>query len=456
VPRRLGSVPRNGLQGIAMAATSDIFAEGFKQSPYWWEAARPETRLASPLPEATDVAIVGSGYTGLSAALELQRNGVAATVIEADALGHGASTRNGGHVSGGVNVAKGASAVDKALVERMLAEASEAYDHLAGLIEREKIDCYFQQVGRFTGAHCPGAYEDLARRVDALNRFADSGVDLVPRARQHEEIASDYYYGGITVKKGAALHPALLHKGLLEAAHKAGATLCAETRVGRIERQDGGFLVHTSKGQVRAREVIVATNGYTGEATPWHRRRVVPVASYIIATEEIGKERVRGLFPTLRVIGDTKRVLYYYRPSPDRTRVVFGGRASFAARSALETAPKLHGFMLGVFPQLEGVKITHAWNGFVAFTFDRVPHMGATDAEPGLHYCLGCNGSGVVMMTHLGHRTALKILGRTNRPSAFEELSMPGMPLYDGNPWFLPLVGEYYRLRDWIDRKLAA
>ena len=155
----------------------------------------------------------------------------------------------------------------------------------------------------------------------------------------------------------------------------------------------------------------------------------------------------------MRMIADTKRVLYYFRPSPDGTRVVFGGRASFRTRTALETAPILYEYMVGVFPQLRGVRLSHAWTGNVAFTFDRIPHMGDRD---GVHYALGCNGSGVVMMSHLGHRTALKILGRTNRPSAFDGLPFETRPLYHGTPWFLPAIGAWYKLRDWIDRRSAA
>lgn len=211
--------------------------------------------------------------------------------------------------------------------------------------------------------------------------------------------------------------------------------------------------MRTSRGTVRARQVVLGTNGYTGAATPWHRRRVIPVASYIIATEPLGQERVKELFPRLKVIADTKRVLYYFRPSPDGMRVVFGGRASFRSRTALETAPVLYRYMLGVFPQLDGVKISHAWNGNVAFTFDRVPHMGDRD---GVHYALGCNGSGVVMMSHLGHRIALKILGKTNRPSAFDSLPFETRPFYHGYPWFLPAVGAWYQMRDWLDRRWAA
>ncbi|WP_086465394.1 NAD(P)/FAD-dependent oxidoreductase [Oceanibaculum nanhaiense] len=431
--------------------TADIFADSFKAEPYWWEAARPTAALASTLPGATDVAIVGGGYAGLSTALELARNGTDVTVLEAEDLGWGASSRNGGMVSGGVNVGKGRTMEDDA-TRAMLAEAGAAYAHLENLITREGIDCFYARTGRFVGAHTPAAYEAQAKRVEALNRLAESEAYMVPRDRQHEEIASDFYHGGMVVQRAGGVHPALLHKGMLEAAHKAGARLCAGARVGRIDGAPGSFRLSTSKGELKAKEVVIATNGYTGDATPWQKRRLVPVGSFIIATEELGEERVRALFPKLRMISESKRVLCYYRPSPDGKRIIFGGRAKFGQATPTESAPILYGFMCDRFPQVRGVKITHAWTGNVAFTFDRLPHMGR---QAGLHYALGCNGSGVVMMTHLGHRTALNILGHANSPSAYEALPMPTVPLYGGNPWFLPIVGSYYRMRDWIDRRTA-
>ena len=197
---------------------------------------------------------------------------------------------------------------------------------------------------------------------------------------------------------------------------------------------------------------MIATNGYTGSLTPALKRRVVPIASHIIATEELPPDLARSLIPRARTLSDTKRVLCYYRMSPDGARMVFGGRARFTQVDATVSAPILHRYMVDRFPQLRGVRVTHAWTGNVAFSFDALPHMGRRD---GLHYCLGCNGSGVAMMTYLGWQTARKIARVANYACSFDTPDFPDHPLYTGNPWFLPVVGGYYRLRDGLDRLLA-
>lgn len=275
---------------------------------------------------------------------------------------------------------------------------------------------------------------------------------MVPRERQQEEIASDYYHGGMVVERSGKLHPALYYKGLLDACRRRGVPVCAEAAVGRIARAGSSWRVETSRGEVRAGDVVIATNGYTGDLTPALRRRVVPVASHIIATEELPADLARSLIPRGRTLSDTRRVLCYYRMSPNGRRMVFGGRARFTQVEAAVSAPILHRYMTARFPQLHGVKVTHAWTGNTAFTLDALPHMGQSD---GLHYCLGCNGSGVAMMTYLGWQTARKIAGVANYACSFDTADFPGHPLYSGNPWFLPVVGGWYRLRDRLDRLLA-
>ena len=437
-------------------ARHDIFHPEFTPAPYWWEAYRPGADEPAAVPAEARVAIAGGGYAGLSCALELARHGIAAVVLERGELGIGASTRNGGAVSGGVNVGKSFSgrpaAVDAERARRLLADAADAFSLVERLIAEERIECHWQKRGRFVGAWTPAHFAYQERRLASLNDAAHSGAFMVPRERQREEIASDYYYGGMVVERSASLHPALYYRGLLDACRRRGVAVCAAAEVRGIARHGAGWRVETGRGPVAAGDVVIATNGYTGTVTPSLRRRVVPVASHIIATEELPEALARSLIPNRRTLSDTKRVLCYYRMSPDGRRMVFGGRARFTQVDARLSAAILYRYMTARFPQLAGTRITHAWMGNTAFTLDALPHMGE---DEGLHYCLGCNGSGIAMMTYLGWQTARKIARLANAPCAFDAAEFPGHPLYSGNPWFLPAVGGYYRLRDRLDRLFA-
>jgi glycine/D-amino acid oxidase-like deaminating enzyme len=437
-------------------ARGAIFAPEFRPTPYWWEAYKPVAGDLADLPREARVAIVGGGYAGLSAALELAKHGIDAVVLERGALGEGASTRNGGAVSGGVNVGKSFSGkpaeIGPERAGRMLSDAYDAFALVERLIEEEQIGCFWQKRGRFVGAWTPAHFAYQETRLRNLNDNAQSGAYMVPRERQRDEIASDYYYGGMVVERSAALHPALYYKGLLDACRRRGIAVCAETAVEGIARSDAGWRVATSRGDIAAREIVIATNGYTGALTPQLKRRIVPVASHIIATEELRDDLARSLIPNGRTLSDTKRVLCYYRMSHDGKRMVFGGRARFTQVDPLLSARVLHGYMTERFPQLRGVRITHGWTGNTAFTLDALPHMGE---DEGLHYALGCNGSGIAMMTYLGYQTARKIARAANYACAFDSPEFPDHPLYSGNPWFLPMIGGWYRLRDRVDRMLA-
>ncbi len=434
----------------------NIFHPDFKTAPYWWEAYRPSAGELVEVPRRARVAIVGGGYAGLSAALELSKHGVDAVVLEKGALGEGASTRNGGAVSGGVNIGKGfsgkAAAVDPARAADMLSDGYDAFALVERLIAEEGIDCFWQKRGRFQGAWTPKHFAYQQSRLASLNDSAQSGACMVPRERQREEIASDYYYGGMVAERSASLHPALYYKGLLDACRRRGIAVCADAAVGGIVRGGVGWRVTTSRGAVEAGDVVIATNGYTGELTPSLRRRIVPIASHIIATEELPADLAASLVPKGRTLSDTKRVLCYYRMSPDGRRMVFGGRARFTQADPLLCARVLYTYITERFPQLRGVRVTHGWTGNTAFTLDALPHMGE---DGGLHYALGCNGSGIAMMTYLGYQTARKIARAANYACAFDSVEFPGHALYNGNPWFLPMIGSYYRLRDRLDRMLA-
>lgn len=433
------------------------FHPDFKAFPYWWEAYQPTAGDLVEVPGKIDVAIVGAGYAGLSAAIELADLGVRAVVLEAGVPGQGASTRSGGSISGGVNVGKSFSGKsldpNSDMAKAMLSDASDAYSLIDRLIEREAIECFWQKQGRFVGAWTPKHYATQAAKVAVLNSAAGSGSFMIPRERQREEIASDYYYGGMVVERSGKLHPALYYKGLLDAARKRGVLICAQAPVNKIERMGTQWRLETGRGVVTADSVMIATNGYTGDVTPRLKRRLVPIASHIIATEELDPDLAASLIPKGRAVSDTRRVLCYYRISPDGKRMIFGGRARFTPVTPEVSAPILHSFMTERFPQLKQARVTHAWTGNVAFSLDAVPHMGT---DEGMHYALACNGSGVAMMTYLGWATARKIAKVANASSAYDREEFPDHPLYNGNPWFLPVIGGWYRIRDRIDRLVAA
>ncbi|WP_338662187.1 FAD-binding oxidoreductase [Pararoseomonas sp. SCSIO 73927] len=435
-----------------------LLADGSRTTPWWWEAAEPAPRPAD-LPDRAQVAVVGGGYAGLSAALTLARLGHRPVVLDAERIGWGASSRNGGMVSGGLKLASGelerAHGTDRAAA--IARDAAASFPFIEELIAREAIDCDYTRCGRFAAAWTPAHHRAQAAKVAFIERATGLPASMLPRERQHEALGSDHYHGGMLAAATGSLHPGKYARGLAGAAAKAGAALVDSTRVQGIAQEGGGFVLKTSRGALRTDAVLVTTNGYSrdasgGSAMPWLARRLIPVGSYTIATGELPAETIDRLFPGRRMISDTKRVLNYFRPSPDGKRVLWGGRASFGPTTPEKAAPVLHGFMTAVFPELAKTRITHAWTGNVAFTFDFLPHIGT---QEGIHYAAGCQGSGVAMASWLGHRAALRIAGAENQPFALADLPFPTAPGYSGRPWFLPLVGGWYRLRDRVDRMAA-
>ncbi len=431
------------------SAAEDIFAPDATTEPFWWRDAPPEPADDGPLPERVDVAVIGSGYCGLAAALALARSGVRVAALDAGPLGAGASTRNGGMVGGAVKLdwADLAGRVGHDRAAALLDGAEAAFAFLEELIARERLEAAYERSGRFLLACHAGQLRAFERQLRALGRRVE-GARLVRRAEQRAEIGSDLYHGGVLIERAGALHPARFHQSLAAAARAAGALLHGHAAVRRLERGPAGFALETARGRVQAAELIVATNGYTGPLTPALQRRVIPVSSYIVATEELPLELTRRLSPNGRMFVDGRRLLSYFRLSPDGRRVLFGGRVSLADVDERQSARGLHRRLLRVWPELAGCRISHSWKGTLAFTFDRLPHMGVCQ---GAHFAMGCNGSGIAMATWLGDQIAQKLLGRADRPCPFDGQDFPTHPLYRGRPWFLPAVGAWYRWRDALD-----
>ncbi len=420
----------------------------FKDTPYWWEAAPRPDLAEAPVAAACDVAIVGAGFAGLTAALILARAGRAVHVFDKDRPGEGASSRNGGIASGNIKMefSTMVSAMGEQTAKAIYAEGVAAREDLAKFIEDENIDCKFKMTGRFTGAYRPKHYDRLAREADFLNTHLNLGAEVVPRAEQHKELGTDVYHGGVVRPDIGGLHPGLFHQGILERALEAGVTVHAYTAVEGFTRETDGFQVRTSRGDTKAKELLVCTNGYTGAATPWLQRRVVPIPSQIIATEPLPAETMARLMPKGRMLGETRNTYHYYRPSPDGTCIIFGGRAGAGTDDPKEKFRHLHGGLVELFPELKDVGITHSWWGYTGYTFDFLPKSVVND---GVHYAAGFCGSGVVWARWFAKKSAYRIVGNANdAESAFDGRPAQTRLLYNGNPWFLPLVIAWYGWKD--------
>ncbi len=432
--------------------SESIFTAEFKETPYWWDAAPRPTLPEAALPATADAVIVGSGQVGLSAALTLARGGRDVLVLDAEAAGHGASTRNAGYVGRTLwsKFARLQAALGTARAVALCNEAVAAHDYVVRLIEDEQIACRYVDCGRFIAAETRGQYEALERDLEAMARHGVAiDADMVPAAEQHREIGSDYYLGGMVLRGTGALHPGLLHEGLLERVRNAGAAVVDNTPVLAIERDGGRFTVATPRGAISARDVIVATNGYTGKPTPYIARRIIPTPAYMIATEPLGPETMKRLLPTGRTMIDSKINIFWARPSPDGERLLFGCRTGLREDDLKRKARRMRGDMLRVFPQLAGVRLGHCWTGNMGFTFDKLPHSGVHE---GVHYATGLCGVGIPMGAYLGHKTALRVLGAPGAATAFDGRPFPTVPFYTGDPWFLPFTMAYYNLRDRLAR----
>jgi len=388
--------------------------------------------------------VVGGGYTGMMAAARLAQRGRSVALVEKHELGWGASSRNGGMVHPGYKIDAGTLLERYGDRGRQLYRASlEAFALVEETITTNRIECDYARTGHLHLAYKPGHVEHLEAEARILNQEFEANARVLSRDALASEVGSPVYHGALLYERSGGLHPAKYFAGLARLAGDRGAHLYDQTTGTGIERrQPGGFIVKTPRGQIAARDVLLATNGYSDGLVLSIRRRIIPIGSYIIATEPLSADRARSAIPNRRMLFDSKNFLYYWRLSSDN-RMLFGGRASFAPTTTATARDWLYAAMIRVHPQLAGIMVEHAWGGNVGFTFDRLPHIGRVE---GITYALGYCGTGVAMATYFGQLAADWIAGG-ELPDCWHR-AFPSLPLYRETPWFLPAVGWYYAALD--------
>jgi glycine/D-amino acid oxidase-like deaminating enzyme len=420
-----------------------------KLESYWLDTAPRFKADGAALPERADVVIVGGGFTGLSAARTLAKRGASTIVLESARIASEGSGLNGGHCNNGLShsYVELAERIGTEQARQFYRAFDAAVDAVETVIAEEGIDCDFVRAGKLKLAAKPAHYDALARNFERLHREVDPDTELVPASRIREEIDSDCFHGGLLQKRSAQLHMGKFAVGLANAAVRHGARIFERAELTRLERRSGhAYRVHTARGSVDAAQVLLATGASRHGPLQRFRRRIVPVGSFIVATKPLQRELVTRLLPGRRNYTTTKNINNYFRLTPD-DRLIFGGRARFALSSPesdLKSGRILEATLAKVFSELAGVRLDYCWGGLVDMTRDRLPRAGEHD---GLYYSMGYSGHGAQMSVLMGQRMADVMSGNAGA-NPWRDLSWPAIPGYFGWPWFLPLVGAYYRMKD--------
>ena len=429
-----------------------------KGDVYWWEGGvLPQPLPKLPVPKTADVVIVGAGYTGLSAAITLARAGRKVAVFDKMEPGAGASSRNGGITSGNLRLthAEMSKRFGEKRADALLEESKAAREDLYRFLAEEKVQCDFYLSGRFYGAAQPQDYDTLARDADTLKKKFGIDAYAVPRTEQRNVLGTGFYHGGSVRMDIGGLQPAKLHAEMLRIAREAGAEIHGLTAVNGVVAEGDGYEVSTDRGKLSAKHVVAGTNGYTDTSDRWLRRRLVPIRSRIIATEPLSPNLIGSLMPRRMMCGDTRTLSFYYRPSPDGTRILFGGRDGTIAGEPDWPTEHLRASLVKIFPELESARITHSWYGHVAMNRDMVPRI---FTKGGVRYAAGYCGSGVVWARWAGKKAALQVLGKPEGESALDFRPPGVVPLIGGKAWFIPGLFVYMSMKDKAKerRRLAA
>ncbi|MDI5936107.1 NAD(P)/FAD-dependent oxidoreductase [Halomonas kalidii] len=419
---------------------------------YWHDTSVPfDNAVAGPVSGEFEVAVIGAGFTGLNAARQLAKSGLKVALLEAEHVGYGASGRNGGHLNSGHFASFGAikARFGDAQARRLWQAYDDSIDMIEAIIDEEKIDCGFRRGGKLKLASKPSHVKKLQAMCDEIRREVDPTVEWLSREDVRKELGSDAFHGAVLSPKSAMMHMGHYAIGMAQAAHRHGATIWEHNPVIARERVPNGWRLTTPTGSLVARQVILATDAYTTETFGYFRRRMMSVASFIIVTRPLTPEEVAATMPGNRNYTNSLNIANYFRLTPDN-RVLFGGRARFSSASNQSTdvssGQLLRKQMVDVFPQLADVEIDYCWGGLVGCTQDRYPRAGTAD---GVIYGMGYSGHGAQVSTLIGSVLADIAMGRKDT-NPLDGMAWRAVPMHTGKPWFLPIVGAYYRMKDML------
>ncbi|TPI58194.1 FAD-binding oxidoreductase [Mesorhizobium sp. B3-1-7] len=418
---------------------------------YWHDTAPVFAGAAQgPVEGHYDAAIVGGGFTGLAAARQLAKAGAKVVVVEAERVGWGASGRNGGHLNNGLahSYLSAKAELGKERAVAIYRALDESVDTIEALVAEEGIDCNFRRAGKLKLASKPQHFGSIARNFEAIHSEVDPDTALLSAADLKSEIGSPFH-GAMLSKKSAMMHMGRYVAGLATAAARHGAVIHEIAAVTDHKQAGKRHELTTSRGRISADAVLVATGAYTTPDFGYFRRRIISVGSFIIATQPLSDTEIAATMPGNRTCVNSMNIGNYFRLSPDN-RLIFGGRARFSAtsdqRSDARSGQILRASLAAIFPQLAKVEIDYCWGGLVDMTKDRFPRAGYHD---GVWYAMGYSGHGAQLSTQLGMILADAMLGREDR-NPLKGLEWPAIPGYSGKPWFLPMVGLYYKALDRI------
>lgn len=394
-----------------------------------------------------DVCVIGGGFTGLSAALNLAEQGLDVVLLEAERIGFGASGRNGGLIGSGQR---------KDVIEMELEFglersrqfwqfAEDAKQTIRDRVARHKIDCDLQY-GQLEGVH-KKSYLGLAQRVsDVLaERYDYPHARSLTREETRARVATDNYLEGLWDEQAMTIHPLSFALGLARAAREAGVRIYENSRVVQYTRSDPAT-IRTARGSVKAAFIVLGCNGYLGKLEPRVAGKIMPINNFILTTAQLEEDRANELIPGRYGIHDTRFVVNYYRMSADR-RLIFGGGENYRARFPKDVGAFVRPKMLNLFPQLEDVPVDYAWGGTLSVTVKRLPHVGRL--APNLFFAQGYSGHGVSIANFAGKIIAEAIGGTASRFDVFASLptqTFPGGTLLRFPGMVLGML--YYSLKD--------